>query len=173
MIDLKDPFLVRIPEAIRFNSEPMEVDTIEFDGSVVRVTYHKASTSVGWWCARVTHEFVWLPEVRSPEDAVAHYFQWLSDKHPESALNDKHFAKLRRRVKPVTCGRGQAVYCSPDAAALRVLGGPNHIYLISESGTRGSLRIPDSAYHSYQFERCEVGPKQRNARSRRPGTKRR
>ena len=174
MLELQEPFPVRIPEAIRHMGGPMEVDTVSFDGTVVRVAYRKSSESgMGWWFAATTHEFLWLPDVQSSADVIEHYFRWLADEYPTESLTEKHLSALRDGSEVIACGRGHAVYLSPDTVGLRIPGGKNHIYLISEDGTRGTLRIPDGAYQSYVFAKCEIGPNQRVTQAKASGKKRR
>jgi hypothetical protein len=136
----------------------MKVDTVEFQGTTVRVTYHKHPQPRGWWFARVTHEFLWLPDVRTPDQVLDHYLDWLAEEH--DWLAEEHGLlnqELREEAEFVACGRGLVVYLSPLVAGMRVKGGHHHIYLVSEDGTHGALRIPTSLYHRYPMEKFKVG----------------
>jgi hypothetical protein len=78
MYELSEPFPIRIPLPVRRLAGPMQVDSIEFDGAIVRVAYRASAEQLGWWCGPAIHELLWLPEVRSPADAIEHYASWLS-----------------------------------------------------------------------------------------------
>jgi hypothetical protein len=160
VLKLTEPFLVCIPSPIRVSGEPMEVASAEFDGQVVRVAYHKhPGSSRGWWYAAATHEFLWLPDVRTPEQALDHYLAWWNEEHPDPPLTADQRATARRDAEFVSCGRGVLGYLHPDLMGVRVAGGPHHIYLLSEGGERGALRVPTSLYHGYPLDGFEVlGP---------------
>jgi hypothetical protein len=155
VFEIIEPFHVRIPLPFRHKAGKMEVDTVSFDGTTVRVAYHKAAQPLGWWCARATHEFEWLPEVRSPADAARHYADWLVEQHEEK-LSGKQREQMRAGAEVVPAGLGQAVYLSADLVGWYIPGGKNWIYVISVGGVRGALRIPDSVYQSYSLDRFEV-----------------
>lgn len=105
---------------------------------MVRVTYHKAAESVGWWCRREAHEFEWLLEVRTPDDTARHYTDWLVEFHDQT-LSDEQREQLRTGAEVVSAGRGQAVYLSADLAGWHIPGGKNWIYVLSAGGRRGAL----------------------------------
>ncbi len=133
----------------------MEVDTVEFDGSILNITYRKAAKPLGWWCGQTTHAFEWLPDVNSLADVTWHYSEWLGEHH-KKPLSVAQREQLQLNARVSQAGQGVAVYLSPEFIEWHVAGGKNWIYLISASDTHGALRIPDSSYQSYALDQFDV-----------------
>ena len=151
MIGFRNPFPVRLPCPVRWGNGEMEPDTIQFDGMTIRITYHARPVTRGWWDGRAIHEIDWLPGLRTPEAVLAHY----AEHRP--GLNRAQRDRLERAARFTKCGWGQKVRLSPKTAGIRAAGARDAIYLISEAGLHGSLRLWSSMYQSYRLSQFKIG----------------
>lgn len=101
------------------------------------------------------HEIDWLPEVQSHDQVIAHYAKELA----VHRVVPKHerIKRLHSKACFANCGKGTRVRLSAATAGIKVAGGRDSIYLVSEDGEHGSLRLWTSKYQSYSLAKCRIG----------------
>lgn len=156
MIGLQNPFPVCIPFPNRWRDGDMEPDTIQFDGQTIRIRYHKRSITRGWWDSAAIHEIDWLPKCRTDKDVIAHF---LSELPTSRRITKQEQRKgIVAHAKFTKCGKGTKVRLNPNmAGGLKAVGARDAIYLISNHGDAGALRVWSSPRQSYPLRSFKIG----------------
>lgn len=152
--EVTQPFRIRMPNAVRWKTGEADVDSVDFDGEYVTVTYHETKRASGWWCKRFNHEFEWLPEVHDVGHVVVHYVDWLEGNHG-SRISPQRRGAMKRRLELQPAGSGYVVRVTPQLAGLTITGGNDWIYVLSGDHS-GAIRVPTSAYQWYPIDGIEV-----------------
>ena len=125
----------------------------------IRGRPHQGDLPLAWQNARLVgdartiHEFVWLSEINSVEGIMRHHAKTL--KLP-TRQRDAFIASR----KGWRCGKGRSIHLTSDLinrfeGRARV-GGKESIYLLSESGESGALRLSSSHYQSYDVTKFRI-----------------
>lgn len=145
-----------MPRPIRWQCGEMEPDTIQFDGKTIQIQYHEnRQRTRGWWDGTALHEINWFPVLKHPDAVITHYVQQLPVNRRRSKREQKE--RILNQSRFTKCGKGLRVKFTTDMAGLNVAGGLDAIYLISQNGTHGALRLWSSKYQSYSLRGFKVG----------------
>ncbi|NNE00879.1 MAG: hypothetical protein HKN47_26490 [Pirellulaceae bacterium] len=132
---------MKMPLPVRWRNGAMEPESISFDGTTIRIRYHKRQgTTRGWYDGAAIHQIDWLKELRTGDDVAAHHRR----EHDNATFD---------RTPLVKCGAGQRTRFSRPGET----GGRAAIYLISENGDHGSLRVWSNHFQRYDMRKFKVG----------------
>lgn len=144
MFGFQTPFPALIPYPVRWQDGEMEPESICMDGTVISVRYKKRESGTRAWYDRAAiHEIHWYAELHTEKDVVDHF----RGEHPKAKKIDK--TKLAR------CGAGYRIRLRQTRPA--IAGGNEWIYLISENGDCGALRLKSNAWQRYPLAKFRIG----------------
>ena len=155
MFGFRTPFPVRLNLPQRRNSGEMLPMEIRMVGHQIRIKYAAARKVRFRWDWAATHEMDWFPELQTREAIIQHFVEVRTASR--RVTKQTQIKLLSENAEFLDAGVGTKVMLTCEMTGLKIAGGSDSIYLLSEQGKTGALRIWTNSNHSYDLDEIEIG----------------